>query len=178
MLDATTIKSNLIRDFTAVTHSVELAIFCDTRVRSNSKNSHIVLLNMPTTGMPMYAHPKTASSLGGSGSLPNTWLFGSTRAHMPNGISIGTNHGHVARTQFSNPQNCPFAGGGWEEGSGPPSNTWLLWPMAHSSPHAKQHVDRFSCFCRKHPRDGQTDQPRHTSVATGRIYMPCIYEAT
>jgi len=46
-------------------------------------------------------------------------------------------------------------------------------PWDHPSPQLKQHLNRFSCFCRVHYRDRQTDRlADHAtrSVTIGRIY--------
>ena len=49
-------------------------------------------------------------------------------------------------------------------------------PLAHPSPHPKQHLDRFSCFCRAHgcdrPTDWQTEAPRY-SVCNNRPHLHC-----
>jgi len=53
-----------------------------------------------------------------------------------------------------------------------PSNTWF--PGSISSSRPKQHLDRFSRFCRAHDRDRPTDrQTDHAtrSVTVGRIYV-------
>jgi len=43
-------------------------------------------------------------------------------------------------------------------------------PWAHPSPHTKQHLDRFSHFCRAHYCGRQNDHATW-SVTTGRIYI-------
>jgi len=40
-------------------------------------------------------------------------------------------------------------------------------PLHPGSPQPKQHPDRYSCFCRAHSRDQQTDKYTHT------VYRPC-----
>jgi len=60
------------------------------------------------------------------------------------------------------PQNCPSTCGIWT-----PSNIWF---PGQPSPHSEQHVDRFSCYCRAHDRDRQTDRPRY-SVCSNRLHL-------
>jgi len=79
----------------------------------------------------------------------NTWFLGSTR------LSIQMASRSVQLFLLSSrqkvpilyngrpfPSKLPFQWGIWS--TGPPSNM-IHW--AHSSPHSKWHLDRFSCFC-------------------------------
>jgi len=48
-----------------------------------------------------------------------------------------------------------------------------LVPWAHPSPIPKRHVDSFSCFCRAHDCDRQTN--RQTDYATPSVTIGCTY---
>ena len=83
--------------------------------------------------------PKLPLSMGGSRTPSNTWLLRPTATHTPNAISVepAISSGltlHYPYTLlwdglFPTPK-LPFPLGG----SGPPSNTWLLWPTPPHMP--------------------------------------------
>jgi len=67
-------------------------------------------------------------AMGGPGAPSNTWFFEPTRAHNPNGISVGSavfaQLTKDCRQACPSPKNCPFP---WEI-SEPSSNEWFLGP--------------------------------------------------
>ena len=79
-------------------------------------------------------------------------------------------------TASSPPQNCPFP---WEHPD-PPSETWLLWPIAPDMPNGI--LISPAVFAGYLIVTSQTHRQRHRptmemSVAIGRIYMLRIYDA-
>jgi len=68
-----------------------LIVYNKTRDRRILIKGSIVLLNIWSAGMPMYAHPQNCPfSLAGSRPPSNTWILGPIGAHKPNSISIGS----------------------------------------------------------------------------------------
>ena len=100
----------------------------------------------------------------------NTYFLRPTWVHNWNGILIGSVI--FAQLTAEGPYTLQWAApfslktvlthGGY----GPTCNTCFLRPI-HSA--CKQHLDRFSHFCRVHDRDWLTDHTTR-SVTTGRIY--------
>ena len=75
--------------------------------------------------------PKNCPSLGGSALPSNTWFRGPTGVFIQNGMSIGsavfahrTVERPIGRHVSPPPKKMSLSFGG----SGPPSNTWYLWP--------------------------------------------------
>jgi len=66
----------------------------------------------------------------------------------------------------SKTQKCPFPWGIW-------TSYMILW--VHPSPKPKQHLDRFSRFCRAHYRDRQTDRPRNWFCNNTYIVKPWFH---
>ena len=121
----------------------------------------------------LIGHPfalKAAPTYGGSG--PH--LIHGSETHplsIPNGILINsTVFLHSSRRSPYTlqwavplpPQNCPFTWGIWT-----PSNIWFPGPTR--SPQTKQHLDRFSRFCKAQGHDRQTDRS-HYSVCSNKLY--------
>jgi len=101
---------------------------------------------------------------GGSGPMSKTWLLWPNRVFIQNGhrdrlSHFWTDHGSVPILYNGLPLSSPkllFPLGG---------SAWFLGPLELAR---KWHLDRFSCFCRAHKQDQQTDTqkdwPRYSAV--------------
>ena len=107
----------------------------------------------------------------------NMWFPGPTQLSIPNCILIGTAVLHSSRqgvpilhkwSAISPPQNCQFALG---------ISTPILHmvPWAHLSFCPKQHLKRFSHFCRAHDRDRPTD---HTTASVTICHIYIVLECS